>query len=737
MDDNQLPFNPGTIEKLTSWENEPTIQTLKSDLESAKPSHDAQLSNIQRWNDLLHVRGNAKPKKIEGRSGVQPKLIRRQAEWRYSALTEPFLGSEKLFTVNPVTFEDEDAARQNELVLNWQFRTKINRVKFIDDFVRANVDEGTCVIRLGWVRRTKEIIETVPVWEHFDITSEEEIQVLQQVIELKQANPREFNEQVPPELKAAVEYYEETGAPTVAMQAGEEQVPTEHVIENRPTVEILNPANVFIDPSCNGDLDKALFVVVSFETNKAELMKEGDRYKNLDKINWEGNTPLNQPDHETSTPDSFTFQDAMRKKVVAHEYWGFYDVDGSGELTPFIATWIGDVMIRMEENPFPDGKLPFVITTYLPVKRELFGEPDAEMLEDNQRILGAVTRGMIDIMGRSANGQKGFAKGMLDPLNRRRYDQGKDYEYNPNTSPQNGLIEHTYPEIPQSALLMANLQNEDAESLSGVKSFSGGLSGEAYGKVATGIRGMLDAASKREMAILRRLARGIVEVGQKIIAMNAEFLSDKEVIRVTNSEYVEVLREDLKGNFDLETDISTAEVDNAQSQDLGFILQTLGPNADPMISMRILAEIVRLKRMPHLAEEFKNWRPQPDPIQEELAQLEVQAKQAEIEKLQSEIALNEAKRVEIMATADKKNLDFVEQETGTQHAREMAKHQAQARGNQDLQVTKALTNPRKPEEQAPDIEAAIGYNQFSDIMREDGQDTSQGQGLPPSIFYGQ
>lgn len=721
MDDNQKPQHPGVQEKLTKWENEPTLQTLKSDLESAKPSHDAQLSNIQRWNDLLHVRGSAKPKRIEGRSSVQPKLIRRQAEWRYSALTEPFLSTEKLYTVRPATFEDEDAARQNELVLNWQFRTKINRVKFIDDFVRANVDEGTCITRLGWIRRTKEEKQIVPVWEHFEITNEEESVVLQQALELKQANPREFDEQAPDNIKAAVEYFEETGIPTVALQVGEEEVTVEKVIENRPTVEVLNPANVFIDPSCNGDLDKALFVVVSFETNQAELKKEGDRYKNLDKVNWEGNTPLTQPDHETSTPDSFAFTDPMRKKVVAHEYWGFYDVDGSGELTPFVATWIGDVLIRMEENPFPDGKLPFVVTNYLPVKRELYGEPDAEMLEDNQRILGAVTRGMIDLLGRSANGQKGFAKGMLDPLNRRRYDQGKDYEYNPNSNPAQGLIEHKYPEIPNSALTMLQLQNDDAEALSGVKAFSQGLGSDSFGKVATGIRGVLDAASKREMAILRRLARGVVEIGEKIIAMNAEFLSDKEVIRVTNSEYIEINREDLKGNFDLETEISTAEVDNAQSQDLGFILQTLGPNADPQISMRILSEIVRLKRMPHLAEEFKNWRPEPDPVAEELRQLELEKTRKEIEKLDSEIAYNMSRAREAASTADNKDLEFVERETGTQHARDMQKHQAQARGNQDLQVTKALTTPRKEGEAIPDIEAAIGFNQFSDIMREDGQ----------------
>lgn len=720
MDNSQIPRDPSVVEKMTRWKNEPSLQTLKQDLEAAKPAHDAQQSRIEKWTNLLKVEGKARPPKVKGRSSVQPKLIRRQAEWRYSALTEPFLGSQKLFKVTPVTFEDDDAAKQNELVLNWQFRTKLNKVKFIDDFVRATVDEGTCIVRLGWKRQTKKIMTEVPVWAHYEVESEEQIQQLQQAIELQNENPREYEETVPPELKAAVDLYQEQGIATFAVQTGTEEVETEKIIENRPTVEILNPANVFIDPSCGGEIDKALFVVVSFETNQSELKKEGKKYKNLDRVNWEGNTPLAQPDHETSTPQDFNFRDAQRKKVVAYEYWGFYDVNKDGELVPFVATWIGDTLIRMELNPFPDEKLPFVVIPYLPVKRELMGEPDAELLEDNQAILGAVTRGMIDLLGRSANSQQGFAKGMLDPLNRRRFEDGRDYEFNPNMPPGQGLIEHKYPEIPQSAMLMLSLQNQEAESLTGVKAFSGGISGASYGDVAAGIRGVLDAASKREMAILRRLAKGMQDIGNKIIAMNSEFLSDKEVVRVTNKEFVEVMREDLKGNFDLEVDISTAEVDNQKAQDLGFMLQTIGPNMDPMIAMTILAEIADLKRMPALAQRLRTWRPQPDPMQEQLKQLEVQKAMKEIEKLDSEIRLNDARAKKDSAAADKTNLDFVEQETGTSHAREMEKQQAQARGNQDLQVTKALTQPK---EGRPDVEAAVGFNQLSDILR-DGSNTN-------------
>ncbi len=718
--------------KLTDWAKEPTLREMKLDWESAKPSHDAQVLKINHWNDLLHVRNSAKPKTVKGRSKVQPKLIRRQAEWRYSALTEPFLGSEKLFKVSPSTFEDGKAARQNELVLNHQFRTQLNKVKFIDDYVRSTVDEGTCIVQVGWERVTIKIQVEVPVYEHVAVENEEDLGFLKAAMELRLADPRAYNETTPDEIKAAVDYYDETQIATVAEPNGEVQlVEEEKVLINRPTAQIRNPQNVWIDPSCNGDIEKATFIGVTFETCKADLLKDG-KYVNLDKVNWSAATPLATPDHETTTPENYQPCEDLRKKVVAYEYWGFADINDDETLVPIVATWVGDTLIRLALNPFPDQKLPFVLVPYLPVKRDVYGEPDAELLEDNQAILGAVSRGLIDLLGRSANAQQGFAKGMLDPLNRRRYEQGLDYEFNPNVSPALGLIEHKYPEIPQSAMLMLGLQNQEAEALTGVKSFSGGISGEAYGDVAAGIRGVLDAASKREMAILRRLAKGVTEIGEKFAMMNAEFLSEEETVRVTNSEFVKVMREDLAGEFDIIVDISTAEVDDAQAKDLAFMLQTIGNTLPQDFTLIILSEISRLKKMPELSHKLVTYKPEPDPIQEKLKELEVAKLELEIEELQSKVELNRAKAKEADSRADDIDLGFVERESGTTHKREIEKTQAQAKGNIDHTIVKSLVGRKKEGESDPDIAGAVGFRALA--QQTDDDNTTPAVGEQPELL---
>ena len=163
-------------------------------------------------------------------------------------------------------------------------------------------------------------------------------------------------------------------------------------------------------------------------------------------------------------------------------------------------------------------------------------------------------------------------------------------------------------------------------------------------------------------------------------------------------------------------DIATAEVDMAKSQDLGFMLQTMGPTMDPSMSRMVLADIADLKQMPELAQKIRTYEPKPDPIAEQIKQLEVQKLQMEIKKLESEIAKNQAEAGKKSAETDKTNLDFLEQQSGTHHARDMQKQSEQARSNQDLAVTHALLAPRKPDETKPDVPAAVGFNRISDAM---------------------
>lgn len=682
---------------LTSWKNQPSLRDLQKDLEEAKPIHQSQKHKIDTWLDNLHVTGKAKIENKNG-SSIQPKLIRKQAEWRYPALSEPFLSTDKIFDVKPLTWEDKEAAVQNELVLNNQFNSYIDKVAFIDEYVRTVVDEGTAILRTGWVFEEEEVEEDVPM-----VTFRENIMLgplHQQLAELKANSPSQYMTDVPEHIQQAHDMTAEMGVPIEGIITGYERKMVTKTVRNHPTVEVCDYRNVYIDPTCQGDMDKAKFVIYSFESSLSDLKRDG-KYKNLDRIQISTHSVLGDPDHSAEYGSrNFDFTDEPRRKLVVYEYWGFWDIDKTGIVKPIVAAWVGNTMIRMEENPYPDKKVPFVTVPYLPVRKNIYGEPDGALLEDNQKVTGAVMRGMIDLLGKSANSQTGIRKDMLDATNRRKYDRGQDYEFNPNVDPKQGVHQHTFPEIPVSAQFMVELMNMEAESLTGVKSFHQGVSGTSLGEVAAGVRGALDASSKRELGILRRLAQGIVKVGRKFISMNSELLSEKEVVRITNDEFVEVRRDDLAGQFDLRLTISTAEEDNNKAQELAFMMQTMGNSVGWEVTRMILAEIARLRKMPELAKKIESFEPQPDPLEQQIKQLEIAKLQAEIGEIQArtmkqqasavldqaKVGTEQVKAGNLQSDTDQKNLDFVEQESGIQQERELQRQGAQAEAQGRLKL---------------------------------------------------
>ena len=684
--------------KLTKWKNEPSISDLQSDLESAESIHKDHVSKTEKW--LNKLAGKLEIKPIKGRSKVQPKLIRKQAEWRYASLEEPFLSTDDLFDIDPRTGEDYEAAEDNQILLNYQFNTKIDKVAFINEYVRTCTDEGTVIVQVGWKYEKGER----EVYEDIEMTPE-------------QASMYLYNE------VAKGNMTQEEAIAT--MQSGEPITKTVKrykvvTIANHPTLRVCEYDRLIIDPTCEGDLDKAQFIIVPFETNYSELKKDST-YSNLDQIFEEDGTVVkgtldDESFYKTLTNQTgFEFKDKARKKLTAYEYYGYWDIDGKGITKPIRATWVGNTMIKLEELPYPDKKLPFVAVQFMPVRKSIYGEPDGKLIEDNQDILGAVTRGMIDIMGRSANGQTLMTKGMLDASNLKKYENGEHAYINPGFDPRVNIHMQTYPEIPNSAMQMINMQNQEAESLTGVIAFSNGISGQALGNTATGVRSALDSASKRELGILRRLSAGLEKIGRKIIAMNAEFLDDEEVIRVTNKKFRTIRRDDLTGDFDLRVKISTAESDNQKIEKLAFMMQTGQQSMDPEEAKLVRAEIYKLQKMPDLAAKVLSYQPQPDPVQQEMQQLQLERMRLENMKLQSEIEernsraienqvdveLKQAKTQNELAKAGKltseKDLadqEFIRRDFGVDHQQKMQEKEHDRLASLDQMAFNNMTQPK-------------------------------------------
>jgi hypothetical protein len=692
----------------TGWSNAPTVGNLQADLDAARPSQREFVEQLKLWMDYLEAKGIGAAPKRKGRSQVQPKLIKKHAEWRHPSMSEPFLSSSKLFDVAPRTWEDKQSAIQSELLLNHQFSSYVDKVAFIDEMVRVGDTQGTVVAEVGWKRVTEMVPTEVPTVDFFPIPPDRQdmLQQLEADIQLSM-NPLEFNK-LPVERKEAVAYSQANGVPVIGVVTAVETVLTEKILKNHPTAQILDLLNVFVDPSCAGKISQARFIAYSFETSKGELRADG-RYKNIDHIAVSTNASAasGEAQHNTTTPNNFQFSDEERKRFVAYKMYALWDTENDGQLKPIVAVWANGVLLQLDASPFSDEEFPFVVIPVNPIPKKWHGEPDGELLIEQQKTVGALTRGMIDLLGRSANGQQGMPKQFLDAPNRRKFDDGEDYEYNPAMgNPEQLIIMHRYPEIPQSAMALLQQQLQDAESHTGIQSWGGGINSGSLGDVAAGIKGALAASAKREMSILRRYANGVAKVGQKFLSMSKDFLSDEEIIRVTNDNFVAITREGIDGKYDVTVNVSSAEEDNLKAQELAFMLQTVGPNTDFNITKKMMAEVARLRKMPELAHDIANFEPQPDPLTVAEAEAKVAKLEAETraENARAEYYLAQTKL--LTAKADQQALDTVEQGTGTAHVRDMAKMEAQGESNQDLTITKGLLDLGR-------VNEAIGYTQLT------------------------
>lgn len=283
---------------------------------------------------------------------------------------------------------------------------------------------------------------------------------------------------------------------------------------------------------------------------------------------------------------------------------------------------------------------------------------------------------------------------------------GGNFEFN---GTPNDFYDGSYNQIPGSAFDMIALQNGEIESITGTKSFSGGITGASLGATATGARGALDATSTRRLNIVRNISENLVKpLMRKWMSYNSEFLDETEVMRITNDEFVEVRRDDLEGRVDVDIQVSTAEDNAAKAQELAFMLQTGAQTMDPVEVRMIRAEIARLQKMPDLAKRIEEYQPEPDPIAQMKGQLEIELLKAQVQNEYAKARENEidyelksAKTANELAkagktTSEKDNLDlnFIEQESGTAHAKELDKMEHDRVSKLSLEGMKGRNKPQ-------------------------------------------
>lgn len=741
---NKSPLNSQEKVKVKINKNE-ILKNLKADFEASKRLKSRNDSKINTWRREYNgeLYGNEK----KNRSKFVYRLIKKQSEWQHAGLVDPFVSTPDIIRAKPVTWEDKEVSPKIEILLNTQFCRQFDRFNFMNKAIKVLDQEGTVVIRTGWEYKEKVIKEQI-----FEEQPNPDFIMLQEQAMSIQANL----EQIAPMVKESqnsLAMLEQQGLSidqTVAsgvidpqVAAGTQQMMAEYsnleqqlqalqeqlqsipqtievprIIErlkpvcNRPTAMVCRNEDIFIDPTCQDNMDNCQFVIYRYETDMTTLKRAGV-YKNLDKVSH----TLRDSEYVSKTRDdegydsSFEFSDIARKKVVVHEYWGNYDIDGDGEAEAIVCSWVNDVIIQLRDNPFPDKQPPFIVVPFNSIPFSLYGESNAELLSDTQKIQTAIIRGLIDNMAMSNNGQKGVRNGALDEYNRVKFLNGENFEFN---GTPNDFYDGHFNEFPSSTFNMLQMLNAEAESITGVKNFYQGMHSNSLGSTATATTAIMDSAAARRLNIVRNIAENMIKpILRKWLAYDAEFLDEETQYRITNEEFIWLKRDDLGARIDIDLAISTSEDNKATASELSFLLQTIGPSEDPNLRKMIIADICDLYKKPELAKSIREYEPQPDPLAQRLQELQIQMLEAQIEnerakggRAEIDSRLKEAKTKTELAKAaniesntDSTDLDYLQKFYGVnekaKQANALEMEAAKHKFNMDKENLKLLENIAK------------------------------------------
>ena len=729
------------------WINSPTIDDLKYDYNNARNYHQEELDKVNDWLDALEVKGKHKNPTRKHFSNLHPKYIRQFLEWRKSSLTHAFLDSDDLVTLYPVSKDDMSKVRSNNVIINNQLNNQMDTVRFIDDFVETAMQEGTVIVRVGWSSsggyslmmqddavdhlnitglQPNQLLdqsdrlplpddELIPIDDNIiqgnDIPVSEESFLTEQVIPLPDQHHALLPEQgVPqdqislPEQISSEELLGDVEQSVMSQDAAHQQSEEEsynemdYELSGKPELHICDFASVRIDPHCKEKYQDAKFVTYEFEQSYYDLVKSGiyknlnEVEKNINSLTSSGQIDSNKRYEQTErNRDNFNYKDKKKQPIKIVEYWGNWDINNDNSLVPIVAAWAGNVLIRLEINKLPFNSHPFVFTSYIPRKNVPYGFAEAEFLSDNQRIYGAIMRGIIDLLGKSAAGQTAFLTGALDTSNREKFEQGESFDIKdaseiPTNDIDKIVKQFSFPEIPNSVFQVLGMINSVTESATGIKSFSEGLNNSSLSSPTANVPAIIMSSSeKRDASIVRRLSQGIKEIVRKIIALNSALLPESFSVRLTANEFVNIDNKDMGGIFDINIKTSSKESDQQKLDKMAMIFQTLGDSAPQEVKGVLLADMMTLMGRPDVGEQIKKVSKTPDNgIDNQLAMLQIEENKAKIAETKSKALLNNAIAELKRADAIKSKLSTIEQEGGTTQERDLQKIKMQSVSQADL-----------------------------------------------------
>jgi len=622
---------------------------------------------IQEWLDLYD--GKPLGNEVDGRSKIVWKLIKKQGKTLSANLAKPFLSSANIVSLDPRTKNDVIKAKIDEKLLNYFWDKEFNKVKFINTLTDIPVKEGTAFIYVSW---DKEVVK----------------------------NEQTVSVQDPSVLNRFVQ----KGAKVTQTEDGKYKITFEKVIRNRPHSQIIPNEDIFTDPTAYS-IGECRYIIVRYPTTKEDLLSnplydketvEKFFSKQSHTVGSESADDLH--DRDLWRLDTEDNKDKSQDKIYVYEYW--YREKGKIKIKFFLSNSTTEVEV-IGSKDYDFNWYPFIEVPLFDKEFSIWGDALAELIADEQKFMTSIVRGVIDNMSMSNNGTKFVRKGALDAINYKRLMSGHPVvEVNATGVPLNQVVvDGHFNELPSSVYNMLQIIENQAEGLTGVNKTMTGISGKELNSPASNFQSMMSQAQVRLLMFTINIQDGLRRMFCKWLQMMMKYLSDEEIEKITGINIPELkaketmklakefgvdeLPEDVKqkamlliakevedmfnrsdSKYDIKFRVGTDGLKSIKINQINMLMQQAGSLVQagacpPDVVQKLLAKLTELLEYPELADEIANYQPQPDPMAQQMAQVQLAKEMAEAKKSEAlaQNALARTKQTEVKAQKEALSVD--------------------------------------------------------------------------------
>ena len=345
------------------------------------------------------------------------------------------------------------------------------------------------------------------------------------------------------------------------VQTADDMVAVESYLEAElmPTVKFVSIWNIFPSPEAI-NVEDADYVIQRSFLSKIQLRKLAKTAKGfvpgaLEKV-IEEEIGLSQGWDDSEHPKKYDESSATRlKKFEVLEFWGRLDgkdlaphlpieSEDIPDAIPVVITVIGDVVVKIAENPF-DDTLPFHFCNWQKNPESIWGDGIYYAIRDAQAILNFSYAMMVEGKSLSAAPLTVIDPNAFEPgTDTEQIYPGKQFRVKPGASVRDSFSSVQIPDVTNGLLQVIQQLEREADLDSGQTSIGYGDMSPAQTKTATGMSILNSNANRQTADVVRSVSSMITKNVQAVYrwlmvdSMDATIKGDYEAISTGYEQYV-------------------------------------------------------------------------------------------------------------------------------------------------------------------------------------------------------